>query len=64
MNKPLVPWIGGKRKLADHIVPLFPDHKCYVEPFCGAAAIFFLKPPSPGDAQRWQRRPGQSVPGR
>jgi len=46
VSKPLVPWIGGKRKLADHIVPLFPDHKCYVEPFCGAAAIFFCKPPS------------------
>lgn len=46
MSKPLVPWIGGKRKLADHIIPLFPDHECYVEPFCGAAALFFMKPPS------------------
>lgn len=46
MSKPLVPWIGGKRKLADHIIPLFPTHECYVEPFCGAAALFFLKPPS------------------
>jgi len=44
--KPLVPWIGGKRKLADHIFPLFPNHQCYVEPFCGAAALFFLKQPS------------------
>ncbi len=46
MAKPLVPWIGGKRKLADHILPLFPQHDCYVEPFCGAAALFFLKEPS------------------
>lgn len=46
MLKPLVPWIGGKRKLADHILPLFPKHTCYVEPFCGAAALFFLKQPS------------------
>lgn len=43
---PLVPWIGGKRRLAKHIIPVFPDHTCYVEPFCGAAALFFLKQPA------------------
>jgi len=47
MTKPIIPWIGGKRKLADHILPLFPEHQCYVEPFCGAAALFFLKQESP-----------------
>ncbi|WP_321532258.1 DNA adenine methylase [uncultured Desulfuromonas sp.] len=46
MTKPIIPWIGGKRKLADHIFPLFPQHQCYVEPFCGAAALFFMKQPS------------------
>ena len=40
---PIVPWIGGKRRLAKHILPLFPAHTCYVEPFCGAAALYFLK---------------------
>lgn len=40
---PIVPWIGGKRRLAKHILPLFPAHECYVEPFCGAAALYFLK---------------------
>lgn len=43
---PIVPWIGGKRRLAKHILPLFPTHTCYVEPFCGAAALYFLKHPS------------------
>lgn len=43
---PLVPWIGGKRRLAKHLLPLFPEHGCYVEPFCGAAALFFLKEPA------------------
>lgn len=43
---PIVPWIGGKRRLAKHILPLFGDHTCYVEPFCGAAALFFLREPT------------------
>lgn len=45
-SKPVVPWIGGKRRLAKHILPLFPEHVCYCEPFCSAAALFFLKAPS------------------
>lgn len=46
MTTPIVPWIGGKRRLAKHLLPLFPDHQCYVEPFAGGAALFFLKEPS------------------
>lgn len=46
MSTPILPWIGGKRRLAKTILPLFPAHECYCEPFCGAGAIFFLKTPS------------------
>ena len=46
MPKPIIPWIGGKRRLVGRILPMLPPHECYVEPFAGGAAIFFLKPPS------------------
>lgn len=42
--QPIIPWIGGKRRFADRIFQLFPRHSCYVEPFAGGAALFFLRP--------------------
>lgn len=48
MTSPIIPWIGGKRRLADRLIPLFPPHECYVEVFCGGAALYFLRPaPAP-----------------
>lgn len=44
MAEPIIPWMGGKRRLADRLTPLFPEHECYVELFAGGAALFFLKP--------------------
>jgi DNA adenine methylase len=44
--QPLLPWIGSKRRLRDEIIPLIPEHTCYVEPFCGSAAVYFGKEPS------------------
>ncbi|HSH72325.1 MAG TPA: DNA adenine methylase [Methylophilaceae bacterium] len=41
---PVIPWIGGKRRLAAQLIPLFPPHSCYVEVFCGGAALYFLRP--------------------
>lgn len=46
MANPIIPWIGGKRRLADHIIPRFPAHDCYVEVFAGGAALYFLRPPA------------------
>ncbi|WP_333679850.1 DNA adenine methylase [Dyella sp.] len=40
---PIIPWIGGKRRLAAKLLPLFPPHDCYVEALCGSAALLFLR---------------------
>jgi DNA adenine methylase len=50
MSSPFIPWIGGKRRLADRLIPLFPPHECYVELFAGAAALFFIRP-RPADVE-------------
>ncbi|MED5608472.1 DNA adenine methylase [Pseudomonas sp. JH-2] len=48
MSNPIFPWMGGKRRLADRLIPLFPPHECYVEVFAGGAALYFLRPvPAP-----------------
>ena len=46
MATPIIPWLGGKRRLADTIIPRFPVHRCYVEVFAGGAALYFLRPPA------------------
>jgi len=36
--------LGNKAKLVDKILPHFPPHKTYIEPFFGAGGMFFNKP--------------------
>lgn len=46
MASPIIPWLGGKRRLADIIIPRFPAHTCYIEVFAGGAALYFLRQPA------------------
>jgi DNA adenine methylase len=46
MASPIIPWLGGKRRLADIILRRFPKHTCYVEVFAGGAALYFLRHPA------------------
>lgn len=45
MNSP-ISWVGGKTRLRKHIIPLIPEHICYVEVFGGSGAVLFGKEPS------------------
>ena len=38
-------WVGGKSKLVGELMRRMPAHRVYVEPFAGAAWLFFAKDP-------------------
>lgn len=42
----LIPYFGGKNRLAKRIIERIPPHDCYVEVFAGGAGILFKKEPS------------------
>ena len=36
-------YAGGKFYALKHILPMIPEHDCYVEPFCGGSRVYFAK---------------------
>lgn len=42
--RPVIPYYGGKQRIASKIIKLIPKHTIYVEPFCGGSTILFKKP--------------------
>lgn len=45
--KPPFGYYGAKQRIATRIIESLPPHNCWVEAFCGSAAITLAKPPAP-----------------
>ena len=46
--------LGNKKKLMDKLLPLFPPHKIYIEPFFGAGGVFFNKPKAKYERKKYR----------
>lgn len=59
MPDTVFPYPGGKTFMSKWILPKFPRHTCYVEPFGGGASMLVNKPPS--DVEVYNDRDGDVV---
>ncbi|WP_421801789.1 DNA adenine methylase [Flagellimonas sp.] len=41
-----VKYYGGKTRMLPNLLPMIPEHRIYVEAFCGGASLFWAKQPS------------------
>jgi DNA adenine methylase len=59
MARPVLKWVGGKRRLIDQILSLFPEDyskRAYHEPFFGGGALFFHLEPKRGSINDVNKR--------
>ncbi len=49
VTRPVLRYPGGKYRIAKWIISYFPQHKFYVEPYCGAASVLMRKPRTEGE---------------
>ncbi len=59
MARPVLKWVGGKRRLIEDIIRLFPSdyhERAYHEPFFGGGALFFHLEPIRGSINDVNKR--------